>query len=42
MTDLKDGKLPNRDFVINVGMDNFMHNVDSEHSPPRSNAENGW
>ena len=42
MSDLKDGKLPSRDFVINVGMDNFMHNVDSEYSHPRSNAENGW
>ena len=42
MPDLKDGKLPNRDFVINVGMNNFMHNIDSEHSPPRSNVENGW
>ena len=38
----KDGKLPNRDLVINVALDNFKHNVDSEHSPSRNNAENGW
>ena len=42
MPDLKDRKFPSRDFVINVGIDNFMHNVDSEYSHPRSIAENDW
>ena len=41
MPDLKDGKLPNKDFVVNVGKDKFMHNVDSEQHFTRSNAENG-
>ena len=39
--DLKNGKLPNMDFVVNVGKDKFMHNVDSEQHFTRSNAENG-
>ena len=42
MPDLKDGKLPNRDFVVNVGQNTFMHYVDSGQHFTRNNAENGW
>ena len=40
LPDMKDEKLPNRDFVVNVGKgDELMH---SEHLDPSWTSKNGW
>ena len=41
MPDLKDGKLPNRDYVINVVMNESMSNIDSQQSYARYIIEDG-
>ena len=39
--DLKDGKLPSRDYVVNVGMNEPMSNIDSQHPYAGNIAEDG-
>ena len=42
MPDMKDSKLPNRDFVVNVGKRVELIIVHSEHFDPNRTANNGW
>ena len=40
MPELQDGKLPNRDYVVNVGTNISLRNLDSKHSHTRCVTEN--
>ena len=42
MPDMKDEKLPNRDFVVNVGKGDELFNMHSEHLDPSWTSKNGW
>ena len=42
MSDLKEGKLPSRNYAVNVDMKMPMYNINSKHSYTRSIAEDNW
>ena len=42
MPDTKDEKLPNRDFVVNVGKGDELFNMHCEHLDPSWTSKNGW